>query len=747
MVTTSVVGNIFVVHDPAGELVTTVGGQTTLDWVQIHTLLRASAGDYYDFMSCYLDVGSGVVDLGDASSAIYQDATGIGRWVFDQRSSWGTTRLQQYAYFSFYSLTAVLHEFGHRWLGYVNYTDMPGGAPIDRLHQDWIWSAGGNTAHWGRWLDDQNSCMDYDQAEWIDNGNGTFNRIDRDPNIPNQDQWFGFSPLDQYLMGFLPPTQVSPFRIIRSPSPVLSELGPYGTATGPYTATAGVETVTIANIQNSRPSEPANFYGPRNPTYLNSQRIFHEAVVVITKNTSVSSAFITQTDTWRVATTRNFRAKTAGRAVVDSSLLRSNYTGLYSKDNAADTGAAASGSPFWDSPDIWVRNADDGGLADQPTIRGQSNWIYVRVRNSSAQPYANVLVNLYLGNFLDLVPGTQFLYPVDWNPNGLLGSELIPSVPAASGAIHGEAIAKLEWTSALIPPAVGWHPCLLSEVLPMETMPTGLHFVYENRKLAQRNITILDPTLLLKGSIGGKGGKGGLAGGGYYFAHEFWVGHQLRPAQKTRLRIRAERHLPEFVRLFLDPAGLIGDIAAGADRLELDIPLETLDAESPDETSPMIEVADGEETRNRGREQGRRTLIGPNGLTLIIPKGTDVGVEPTSDRPEGALSLRFENETRIRIGGRQQDDLGDRFQMQGLRPVVVNGLPLLEVTNPIDAGFILPLEPHQRHKLRLLGIVHGDARSEQSGLYHITEEIGGRPLGGVSVETRLTGQPSGDRAG
>jgi hypothetical protein len=146
-------------------------------------------------------------------------------------------------------------------------------------------------------------------------------------------------------------------------------------------------------------------------------------------------------------------------------------------------------------------------------------------------------------------------------------------------------------------------------------------------------------------------------------------------------------------------------------------------------------------------------------LTLIIPKGTEIGVQPSSERPGGMLNLRFENEARIQIGGRRGGDLEGRYKMHGLRPVVVNGLPLLEVTDPGNAGFILPLEPHARHKLRLLGIVYGDPREERSGLYHITEEIGGRPLGGVTVETRLRragpeqgsefaiDQPSDDREG
>src|SRR5215207_10239360 len=116
MITTSVAGDLFIVMDPDGDLETIVGGQTTLDWVQIHTLLRGAVGDRYDFMSCYLDVGSGVVNLGSAAGTIFQDATGIGRWTFNFRPDWGTTRLQHYSYFSFITLNTLLHEIGHRWL-------------------------------------------------------------------------------------------------------------------------------------------------------------------------------------------------------------------------------------------------------------------------------------------------------------------------------------------------------------------------------------------------------------------------------------------------------------------------------------------------------------------------------------------------------------------------------------------------------------------------------------------------------
>jgi hypothetical protein len=57
------------------------------------------------------------------------------------------------------------------------------------------------------------------------------------------------------------------------------------------------------------------------------------------------------------------------------------------KDNPADTGAVPSGLNNWyTSPDIWVRQQDDGGLIHQDPIENQTNYVYVRVRNRGSQP-------------------------------------------------------------------------------------------------------------------------------------------------------------------------------------------------------------------------------------------------------------------------------------------------------------------------------------------------------------------------
>jgi hypothetical protein len=702
MITTSVIGDLFIVHDPNGQLETVVGEQPQLDWLAIYNLLRGSFGDHYDFVSFYLDVGSGVINIGAAAITIYQDAAGIGRWTaangFDFRADWGTTKLQHLSYFATNlpntALPTVLHEIGHRWLAHVNYALTDPGPAQRLLHEDWVWD-GQQGVHWGRWPDKRNSSMSYDRAEWIDNGDGTFNRLQRDYSHPAHDEWFGYSPLDQYLMGLLPPSAVAPFVIVRDPSPGIS-WGVVGSTTGPHTPNPSALTVTIEQVRNRRSDEPMPFSGPRNPDHFNSQRVFHEAVIVVTKNAGTSTPFISNVDDLRKLAAANFRRVTSGRAMIDPSLLRANYTGLYVKDNPADTGTGTSSPPFWLSPDLWVRNLDDGGLVHQPTIRMQSNWIYVRVRNKSAQAYENVTVNVYLANFQTLVPGTEFLYPVDWNPEGLLGSVPLASVPASSGGIEGEAIAKVEWTADRIPAATGWHPCLLCEVIPMEVTPSGLHHVFENRKLAQRNISIIDPAAMP---------GAGAVGGGFMFGYSFSIGHELRPTRSAVLRLRAERHAPQL-RLFLDPGGLVSGLRERATELSWDVPLN--DGLAPDGAEGVVPVAPASEPLVTGR---RST---PRGCLTAFWAVFGVLLE--------ALGLRS--------GLR-------RHRLRGLRPILLNGLPLLEVMDAGGASARLFLPAGQRRTLRLFGVASSGAEVDVPALYHVSEEVDGRTVGGVSVEVRF----------
>jgi hypothetical protein len=60
-------------------------------------------------------------------------------------------------------------------------------------------------------------------------------------------------------------------------------------------------------------------------------------------------------------------------------------------------------------PEIWNRNAADGGATDQPLIVGTPNFAYARVRNRGTHPAASVVVRAFQTN----VPGGR-TWPTDW---------------------------------------------------------------------------------------------------------------------------------------------------------------------------------------------------------------------------------------------------------------------------------------------------------------------------------------------
>ena len=165
----------------------------------------------------------------------------------------------------------------------------------------------------------------------------------------------------------------------------------------------------------------------------------------------------------------------AGRLEVDAALeLALDDTrplaDVYVRDNLADTGLVPSSAPWWASPDIWVRhNAHEPipALAwsteppHQDPVRGQDNAVFCRVRNASAVATAT---NVYVRAMVAHWPGLEFVYPHDFIPDVPPGS-VVPSLPMNLGTYligeqridalppNGDAIVKLNWDAALIPPA------------------------------------------------------------------------------------------------------------------------------------------------------------------------------------------------------------------------------------------------------------------------------------------------------
>ncbi len=154
---------------------------------------------------------------------------------------------------------------------------------------------------------------------------------------------------------------------------------------------------------------------------------------------------------------------------------------LWLRDNLADPGADSWGGTFWNSPDLWIRNTDDGGTMHQSPEYGQDNWFHARVRNKAGAGAAqHFVVTFHSKGFA----GTEFLYPGDFLPCIAARAEF--DLPP--GATR---IVKARWPRALVPPA-GSHTCLLASVITRFDHPIAGRHVWEHNNLAQKNLTVVD---------------------------------------------------------------------------------------------------------------------------------------------------------------------------------------------------------------------------------------------------------------
>ena len=127
--TTQVVGELFVIKDPSQTLVTTVGGSSILDSVGAYNIFRRTFGDHYDFITFFIDVGSGLPNIGNASNHIFNNVNGISRPSVNDRVYWmSSTKLLRHIHHTWFSLRTILHELCHQWCFYTDYRDTPTGS-------------------------------------------------------------------------------------------------------------------------------------------------------------------------------------------------------------------------------------------------------------------------------------------------------------------------------------------------------------------------------------------------------------------------------------------------------------------------------------------------------------------------------------------------------------------------------------------------------------------------------------------
>lgn len=154
---------------------------------------------------------------------------------------------------------------------------------------------------------------------------------------------------------------------------------------------------------------------------------------------------------------------------------------LWLRDDPADVGAQPWAGRFWDSPDLWCRNTDDGGTTHQPPEAGQDNFLYARIRNRSAAAAARHCVVTFR-----VAPwaGTQFTFPSDWLPP-------MAAVAAFDIAAGSERVVRARWPRAQVP-AAGSHVCWLAGVLSRNDTPASGTHTWQANGLAQKNLVVVD---------------------------------------------------------------------------------------------------------------------------------------------------------------------------------------------------------------------------------------------------------------
>ena len=108
--------------------------------------------------------------------------------------------------------------------------------------------------------------------------------------------------------------------------------------------------------------------------------------------------------------------------------------GIYLRDHAAEVGPRSAATLTWNSPDIWLRQAADGGVGPQPPLAGQPNAIYVRAFNRGPTYAYDVRADVLCA------PAATYIPPETWKPVGRLRARWIKPGETVLG--------PLTWTPA-----------------------------------------------------------------------------------------------------------------------------------------------------------------------------------------------------------------------------------------------------------------------------------------------------------
>jgi hypothetical protein len=154
---------------------------------------------------------------------------------------------------------------------------------------------------------------------------------------------------------------------------------------------------------------------------------------------------------------------------------------VWAMDNAADDGTEPSSQPSWISPDIRVRTTQGDGMNEDPEL-GQTNFIYVTVRNQGSAPVTDVHVVVWVAD-----ANVGGWWRPDWTQ--------INAIPVTVASIdaNDSTVVEIPWN----PPGLG-HYCLLA-TLESADDPLGPDLPWDEvtayDAVVQLNVTIVDHLL------------------------------------------------------------------------------------------------------------------------------------------------------------------------------------------------------------------------------------------------------------
>lgn len=239
-------------------------------------------------------------------------------------------------------VTIVAHEAGHRFLAFASVRDANDAAARPML--------GFQLAHWSFLFDSEASVM---EGERIADRGGAAK-----PQFLTTDLTQGYAPLDQYLMGFLPASQVPDVFLVENPTPnyapamhQLSGIGFDGAR----------RNITAADVMAAE--------GRRTPDDTVAQRRFRFAFILVTAaGTQATAADLGKVDGFRRQFETYYAQASSGNATADTTLKRSMKLSLYPaagvvKGATTTASLAVAAAP---AADLTVQFATKNGNAKLP---------------------------------------------------------------------------------------------------------------------------------------------------------------------------------------------------------------------------------------------------------------------------------------------------------------------------------------------------------------------------------------------